>query len=58
MLTIEEVSKKLGDRNLRKVSDVTGISYPTVWKIANNKAGNVGYETVRKLSEYLEESQA
>jgi len=54
MLTIEEVSKRLGDRNLKKVSDNTGISYPTVWKIANNRAGNVGYETVKTLSDYLE----
>lgn len=55
MLTIEEVSRRLEDRNLKKVSLSTGISYPTVWKIANGQAGNVGYETVRKLSEYLEE---
>ena len=58
MLTIEEVTKRLGDRNLKKVSVTTGISYPTVWKIANGQAGNVGYETVRKLSEYLEEIPA
>ena len=56
MLTIEEVSRRLGDRNLKKVSENTGISYPTVWKIANNQAGNVGYDTVRKLSDYLEQA--
>ena len=54
MLAIEEISKRLNDRTLTKVSKATGISYPTIWKIANGQAGNVGYNTVKKLSEYLE----
>ena len=54
MLTLEEVSKKLSDRTLTKVALATDLSYPTIWKIANGKADGVEYETVRKLSEYLE----
>jgi hypothetical protein len=44
----------LQDRNLTEVSKRTGLSYPVVWRIANNKAGNVGYITVKTLSDYLE----
>jgi DNA invertase Pin-like site-specific DNA recombinase len=54
MLTIEEIVKKLADRNLSEVARRTELSLPTVWRIANNQAGNTGYETVKKLSDYLE----
>jgi DNA invertase Pin-like site-specific DNA recombinase len=54
MLTVEEIVKKLADRNLSEVARRTELSLPTVWRIANNQAGNVGYETVKTLSDYLE----
>jgi len=54
MLSLAEIIVILKDRNLSEVSRRTGLSIPTVWRIANNQAGNVGYETVVKLSEYLE----
>jgi len=57
MLTIEEIIIHLQDRNLSEVSRRTGLSIPTVWRIANNQAGNVGYETVKTLSDYLEEKR-
>jgi hypothetical protein len=53
MLTLEEISIILQDRNLTEVSRRCGVGYITVWRIANNKAGNVSYESVLKLSEYL-----
>jgi transcriptional regulator with XRE-family HTH domain len=56
MLTVEEIEIKLKDRTLTKVADATGLSYPTVWKIANGESGRVEYETVKKLSDYLEAS--
>ena len=54
MLSLEEIIVILQDRNLNEVSRRTGLAYPTVWRIANNQAGNVGYESVKKLSDYLE----
>jgi transcriptional regulator with XRE-family HTH domain len=55
MLELEKIQELLQDRNLSEVSRRTGLSTPTIWRIANNQAGNVGYETVLKLSDYLEE---
>jgi hypothetical protein len=57
MLELDIIQKKLSDRNLSEVSRRTGVTFPTVWRIANNQAGNVGYETVKKISDYLEENQ-
>jgi transcriptional regulator with XRE-family HTH domain len=54
MLTVEEIETKLKDRTLTKVAEATGLSYPTVWNVANGKVGRVEYETVKKLSDYLE----
>lgn len=57
MLSLEQIIEKLSDRNLTEVSRRTNLAVPTVWRIANNQAGNVGYTTIKKLSDYLE-SQA
>jgi hypothetical protein len=54
MLSLEQIIEKLQDRNLTEVSRRTGLAVPTVWRIANGQAGNVGYITVKKLSDYLE----
>jgi transcriptional regulator with XRE-family HTH domain len=56
MLTVEEIKDKLKDRTLTKVAEATGLSYPTVWKIANCESERVEYGTVKKLSDYLEAS--
>lgn len=53
ILGIEEVIIKLQDRNLSEVARRTGLTQPTVNRIANGKGGNVGYETVKALSDYL-----
>ena len=55
MLNLEQVVELLKDRNLREVSRRTGLAYLTVWRISHGVAGNVGYETVVKLSDYLEQ---
>lgn len=54
MLSLDKIIEMLKDRNLSEVSRRTELSIPTVWRIANGQAGNVGYETVKKLSDYLE----
>ena len=54
MLALEKIQELLQDRNLSEVSRRTGLSTPTIWRIANGQSGNVGYETVKRLSDYLE----
>ena len=56
MLTLDQIVVILQDRNLSEVARRTGLSFPTVWRVANKQAGNVGYETVKTISEYLEET--
>jgi N-acetylmuramic acid 6-phosphate (MurNAc-6-P) etherase len=57
MLPLEEVVKRLKDRNLRIVSDATGINHHTVCRIVRSPSEKVEYETVKKLSDYLEQNK-
>lgn len=57
MLAIDQIVTKLQDRKLKEVSKRSGVNYITVWRIATGCAGNVSYETVAKLSEYLEKNE-
>jgi len=54
MMTIDIIIEKLKDRNLSEVARRTKLSFPCVWRISKGRHGNVGYETVKKLSDYLE----
>lgn len=54
MLTLEQVRAGLQDRRLSAVSEATGLSYDTVWRVARGKAICVSYDTVRRLSAYLQ----
>lgn len=54
MLKLEEIQKALADRNLRKVARAVDLSYDTIWRVANGTVVSVSYETVKKLSDYLE----
>ena len=54
MLDLEQVRKRLSDSNLRKVATASGVSYPAVYRLMNMERGSVHYETVKKLSDYLE----
>lgn len=53
MLTIEQIIEALKDRSLKKVSESTGLSYDTVWRVANGKALKPSHDTVKKISDYL-----
>jgi len=54
MLTLEQITTALQDRNWKRVSEGSGVEYQTVRKIARGFPGNPSYQTVLKLSEYLE----
>lgn len=51
-MTIDEIRKKLQDRNLAVVSERIGIHYNTLYRIAKGE-GNPNYETLKKLEAYL-----
>jgi len=56
MLTLEQIIEKLDDKNLTQVAKKVGLSPQTLWRIKNGTTGeNVSYETVKVLSDYLEE---
>lgn len=56
MLTIEEIQEKLKDRNLTKVAESCDLTRPFISAIRSGKVKNPSYETVKKLSDYLEGS--
>lgn len=56
MMTIEQIEKALQDRYVSAVADGCGLSRQKVSAIKNGRAKRPTYETIRKLSEYLETS--
>lgn len=52
MMTLEEIQRKLEDRNLRKVAQATGLHYNTVYRLMNNQQ-KPSYKVVKMLSDYL-----
>ncbi len=54
MMTIEQIIEALRDRKLTAVADGAGLSYDTVWRVASGNSRAVSYETIRKLSDYLQ----
>lgn len=58
MLTIEEIRERLQDRRLAMVADSTGIHYVTLQAIRTGRVKNPSYDTVKALSDYLEEKKA
>lgn len=54
MLALEDIIRRLQDRNLQKVASATGLAHTTVWNLAANRRANYNYETVKRLSDYLE----
>jgi hypothetical protein len=57
MLTLEEIRAVLQDRKLKEVSKRSGVGYITVWRIAKGCAGNVSYDSVVRLSDYIEDKK-
>lgn len=53
MLTLDQIREALHDRYPGIVAQATGLHYNTVNKIKNGTARNVGYRTLKSLSDYL-----
>ena len=54
MLTLEQVTQKLQDRNVKEVARRIDLCYLTCWRISTGRARNVSYGAVKKLSDYFE----
>ena len=54
MLNREQIIKKMVDRNLSEIARCTNLSQATVWRVVNEPSTDPGYETILKLSDYLE----
>ncbi|WP_373739918.1 helix-turn-helix domain-containing protein [Jeotgalibaca porci] len=54
MLNLEDIVRKLHDRNIKVVSKKTGISYHTILNIQKGENKNPTMNTLVKLSDYLE----
>jgi hypothetical protein len=57
MLTLEEISKKLEDRNLRAVSEKTGIDYNRLWRASKWPRFKVYADVASILSDYFESEE-
>lgn len=58
MLTLEQIIKKLHDRKLVKVAESIGVDVKTLYRIKNRKTtGKISYDTVKRLSDYLESNE-
>jgi hypothetical protein len=55
-MTLEQIQKALEHRNLKKVSETTGIPYYTIHRIKYGKTTDPSYKVVDKLREYLEQN--
>lgn len=54
MMTLEEASAALSDRNVMEVARRTGINHQTLWRIKNGSAQEPSFHVMKKLIEYLE----
>ena len=52
MYNLRYVRNAIQDRQASKVCDATGLSRHTFYRVRDN-TGNVSYDTVEKLSDYL-----
>lgn len=54
MLTLDQIRDALADRNLKEVARRTDLHYNVVYRAATDRTQNPSYETVKRLSDYLE----
>lgn len=56
MLTVNEIQAALAAGNLSETSRATGLSYDTVWRVRHGKTVRVSYDTLKTLSDYLQDA--
>lgn len=53
LLTLEQIKINLADKRLYKVAEITGLSYPTLKKMADGEDANYTMATVQAVSQYI-----
>jgi DNA-binding Xre family transcriptional regulator len=53
LLSLENIQLLLKDKRLYVVSKATGLSFPTLKKMADGKKENFTYKTIKAISDYL-----
>lgn len=53
ILDLEQIKRALEDRRLSKVAKATGLSYPTLKKLAEGEKTNYTLDTLRAISKYI-----
>ena len=53
LLSLENIQLLLKDKRLYVVSKATGLSFPTLKKMADGKKENYTYNTIKAISDYL-----
>jgi predicted transcriptional regulator len=54
MLTLDEIKRRLADRNLSEVARQSGVYYITLTNIMSGATADPKYSTLKALSDYLE----
>lgn len=57
LLTLEQIKINLADKRLYKVAEITGLSYPTLKKMADGEDANYTMATVQAVSQYIYDIQ-
>ncbi len=52
-LSLEEIKNLLADKRLYVIARKTGLSYPTIKKLADGKVENYTYKTLLLVNKYL-----
>lgn len=53
ILSLEKIELLLKDKRLYVISKATGLSFPTLKKLADGKKDNFTYKTIKIVSDYL-----
>lgn len=57
LLTLEEIKEALADKRLYKVAEATGLSYPTIKKMADGEQVNYTLATIHAVSAYIQSTK-
>ena len=57
LLTLEEIKEALADKRLYKVAEATGLSYPTLKKMADGEQANYTLATIYAVSAYIQSTK-
>jgi DNA-binding Xre family transcriptional regulator len=53
LMSLEEIQALLKDKKLYVIAEATGLTYPTLKKLADGKKANYTYGTLLKVTNYL-----